>query len=59
MVDFGPVLPQLNEDLLRDIVGISSRAQAIARQRDDALAVFLNSLLELDLHIILKTRGPK
>ena len=48
MVDFGPLLPQLNEDLLRDIVGISSRAQAIARQRDDALAVFLNSLLEFD-----------
>ena len=44
------MVPELNEDFLSDIFRVGCRAQAVARQCDNALPVLLESLLEFSLH---------
>lgn len=50
-----PVLPKLDEDVLRNILGVFSSAQAVVGKREDPLPIPRYGLLILLLHLFIKT----
>ena len=55
MINPAPVLPELDEDVLCNILGVFSSAQAVVGEREDPLPVLRYRLLILLLHLFIKT----
>ena len=55
MVNSLPVLPELDEHVLRNILGIFPSAQAEVGERENPLPILRYGLLILLLHLFIKT----
>ena len=55
MINPVSVLPELDEDVLCNILGVFSSAQAVVGEKEDHLPILRCGLLILLLHLFIKT----